>query len=36
MGQLITVQSKQSLMGDRYALAAGIWNYVVSMSHFSF
>lgn len=34
--QLIISPSKQSIMGDRYALPAGIWNSVMSVCHFSF
>jgi len=34
--QLTTIPSKQSIMGDRYTLPAGIWNSVISVSHFSF
>jgi hypothetical protein len=34
--QLTTMPSKQSIMGDRYTLPAGIWNSVMSVSHFSF
>jgi len=34
--QLITMPSKQSMIGDRYTLPAGIWNSVMSVSHFSF
>lgn len=33
--QLTTIPSKQSIMGDRYTLPAGIWNSVMSVSHFS-
>ena len=36
MVQLITSPSKQLIMGDRYTLPAGIWNSVMSVSHFSF
>lgn len=36
MVQLMTKPSKQSMMGDRYTLPAGIWNSVMSLSHFSF
>jgi hypothetical protein len=34
--QLTTRPSKQSIMGDRYTFPAGIWNSVMSVSHFSF
>jgi hypothetical protein len=34
--QLTTRPSKQSIMGERYTLPAGIWNSVMSVSHFSF
>ena len=34
--QLTTMPSKQSIMGERYTLPAGIWNSVMSVSHFSF
>ena len=34
--QLTTMPSKQSIMGDKYTLPAGIWNSVMSVSHFSF
>ena len=34
--QLTTMPSKQSIIGDRYTLPAGIWNSVISVSHFSF
>ena len=33
--QLTTMPSKQSIMGDKYTLRAGIWNSVMSVSHFS-
>ncbi len=36
MVPLITSPSKQSIMGDRYTLPAGVWNSVMSVSHFSF
>ena len=32
--QLTTMPSKQSIIGDRYTLPAGIWNSVMSVSHF--
>lgn len=32
--QLTTMPSKQSIMGDRYTLPVGIWNSVMSVSHF--
>jgi hypothetical protein len=35
MVQLTTIPSKQSMIGDRYTLPAGIWNSVMSVSHFS-
>ena len=34
MVQLTTMQSKQSMMGERYTLPAGIWNSVMSVNHF--
>jgi hypothetical protein len=34
--QLMTKPSKQSMTGERYTLPAGIWNSVMSVSHFSF
>jgi hypothetical protein len=34
--QLTTKPSKQSIMGERCTLPAGIWNSVMSVSHFSF
>ena len=34
--QLTTRPSKQSIMGERYTFPAGIWNSVMSVSHFSF
>jgi len=33
--QLTAMPSKQSIMGERYTLPAGIWNSVMSVSHFS-
>jgi hypothetical protein len=30
MVQLTTIPSKQSMMGERYTLPAGIWNSVIS------
>jgi len=35
MVQLTTRPLKQSIMGERYTLPAGIWNSVMSVSHFS-
>jgi hypothetical protein len=32
----MTKPSKQSMMGDRYTLPAGIWNSVMSVSYFLF
>lgn len=34
--QLMTMPSKQSMMGERYTLPAGIWNSVMSVNHFTF
>ena len=34
--QLTTMPSKQSITGERYTFPAGIWNSVMSVSHFSF
>ena len=36
MVQLTTIPSKQSMIGDKYTLPTGIWNSVMSVSHFSF
>ena len=32
----MTMPSKQSMIGERYTLPAGIWNSVMSVSHFTF
>ena len=34
MDQLTTRPSKQSITGERYTFPAGIWNAVISVSHF--
>jgi len=34
--QLTTRPSKQSIIGERYTFPAGIWNSVMSVSHFLF
>lgn len=34
--QLMIRPSKQLIMGERYTFSAGIWNSVMSVSHFSF
>jgi len=36
MDQLISNPSKQSIIGESHTLPAGIWNSVMSVSHFSF
>lgn len=35
IARLTTMPSKQSIMGKRYTLPAGIWNSVISVSRFS-
>ena len=34
MVQFTAIPSKQSMIGDRQTLPAGIWNSVMSVSHF--
>ena len=34
--QFTSMPSKQSITGERYTFPARIWNYVMSVSHFSF
>jgi hypothetical protein len=34
--QLTTLPSKQSIVGDRYTLPAGVWNSVMSVRHVAF
>lgn len=36
MDQLMTKPSKQSMMSERYTLPPGIWNSLMSVSHFTF